>query len=757
MNLKYRQKLHIEPPQGWLNDPNGLCFFGGKYHVYFQYCPDSAEGRGRKCWGHMESSDLLKWEYTGIVFEPDIPEDRSGVYSGCAVASDDKLHIFYTGNVKLEGDYDYVSAGREANQIHVVTDDPRKMGDKHVILRNSDYPETMSCHVRDPKVWVEDGVWKMVLGARDRSDKGLVLCYEGTDPESFRYVKSYRIDDFGYMWECPDMFEIDGHKFLSVSPQGLPHEETRFQNVYSSGYFKVEGDELKDFEELDYGFDFYAPQTFKDPKGRLILIGWMGIGDIPYTNPTTALGRQHCLTLPRVLTVAEDGGLCQNPVGEIYSLRSARKALAAGDKVSAQLPCDIVITDSGFTNLTIGGMTLELEGDILKMRLDESGFGREIRKVRIGKFCDLRIICDMSSAEVYINGGRYVMSTRCYPDGETVSVKADCEAILYSLQDNPKHLVAIGEALIDFIPDKTGVEFYEVTAFSPKIGGAPANVCGAFSRLGGKSVLLTQVGDDLFGGKIIKELGEAGLDTNYIKQTSKANTALAFVSLGADGNRDFNFYRKPSADMLMSSEDVSQDAFEDIYALHFCSVSLGDFPMKDAHKKAIEYAKKNGAIISFDPNLRPALWSSEEAMRKAVLEFIPYADILKISDEELEFITGEKQIDGALQNLFGQNVKLVVYTMGSEGAKLFTKNAQGFDPGVKVHAKDTTGAGDGFIGSLLWSLAARSVTPELIDTLNGDELTRMAAFANKFCAVSVTREGAIASYPGLEETGRENF
>ena len=160
----WRSLIHLEPRAGWLNDPNGLCCFGGKYHVYFQFSPDSPSGAGRKCWGHFESSDDMKsFDYTGIVFEPDIPEDRSGVYSGCAVIHEGKMHIFYTGNVKLPGDYDYITAGREANQIHVVSPDGIHMGAKNIILRNSDYPKEMSCHVRDPKVWIEDGKWKMVL------------------------------------------------------------------------------------------------------------------------------------------------------------------------------------------------------------------------------------------------------------------------------------------------------------------------------------------------------------------------------------------------------------------------------------------------------------------------------------------------------------------------------------------------------------------------------------------------------------------
>ena len=163
-------------------------------------------------------------------------------------------------------------------------------------------------------------------------------------------------------------------------------------------------------------------------------------------------------------------------------------------------------------------------------------------------------------------------------------------------------LVTIGEALIDFIPDKKGCDFDEVTAFSPKVGGAPANVCAAFAKLGGRAKMLTQLGDDLFGHKIISELSRLGVDTSCISITDTANTALAFVSLDVHGNREFSFYRTPSADMLYPPENVRAEFFDNAYALHFCSVDLGDFPMRDAHLAAISKAREKGAIISFDPN-----------------------------------------------------------------------------------------------------------------------------------------------------------
>lgn len=312
-----------------------------------------------------------------------------------------------------------------------------------------------------------------------------------------------------------------------------------------------------------------------------------------------------------------------------------------------------------------------------------------------------------------------------------------------------KRLLAIGEELIDFIPDKTGCDFDEVTGFSPKIGGAPANVCGAFSALGGSSAIITQLGDDPFGKKILHELDYYGIDTSAISFTDRANTALAFVSLREDGNRTFSFYRKPSADMLLKPEQMKEEWFEDAYALQFCSVSLGDFPMKDAHYKAIEYANKNHAIISFDPNLRFPLWDDLNILKRRVDEFIPMSDILKISDEELEFITGEKDIRKAVPEILDKGVKLILFTCGGNGAYAFTRKSEGFAASLKVKAIDTTGAGDGFIGSFLWKLKEKNIAVEDLEEIDEGTLTECLKFSNEFCALSVQKEGAIASYPRM--------
>ncbi len=314
-----------------------------------------------------------------------------------------------------------------------------------------------------------------------------------------------------------------------------------------------------------------------------------------------------------------------------------------------------------------------------------------------------------------------------------------------------KKLFAIGEVLIDFIPEQAGCGISKVEGFQPKVGGAPGNVCGAYVRLGGEAAMITQLGNDPFGDKIVDEYREYGIETTYIRRTAEANTSLAFVALQENGNREFSFFRNPGADMLYQPELLQEDWFRDGFALHFCSVSLGDFPMKEAHRKAIELAKKQQMLISFDPNLRFNLWSSREALKAAVTEFIPMSDILKLSDEEVEFITGKSDIEEALPGLFDAGVKLVIYTEGARGARAFTRKVSAAAASEKVKAVDTTGAGDGFIGAFLYCLSKVGVTSEGLPELNEAFLQESLAFANRFCGISVQKAGAIASYPTADE------
>lgn len=314
-----------------------------------------------------------------------------------------------------------------------------------------------------------------------------------------------------------------------------------------------------------------------------------------------------------------------------------------------------------------------------------------------------------------------------------------------------KKVISIGEALIDFIPNEKGCSLKEVVGFERVAGGAPANVSAAVAKLGGNSNFISKLGNDAFGDYIVDVLKSANVNTDYILRTNKANTGLAFVSLKEDGNRDFSFYRNPSADMLLEETEINKEWFEDCHSLHFCSVDLIDCPMKKAHKKAIDFAIKNNSIISFDPNVRLPLWNNENDCKNAILEFLPLANIVKISDEELEFITGFNNIEDAKNVLFKGNVKLVLFTKGKDGAEAHTREGKVCINGNVVDVVDTTGAGDSFIGAFLYSILNDDVKLCELDKLCEDTLRKYLLFSNNYASYSTTKKGAIGSYATMEE------
>ena len=314
-----------------------------------------------------------------------------------------------------------------------------------------------------------------------------------------------------------------------------------------------------------------------------------------------------------------------------------------------------------------------------------------------------------------------------------------------------KKVIAIGEALIDFIPHEKGRALNDVENFLRVPGGAPLNVAAAVAKLGGKSQMLTKLGQDGFGDAILNEVKPLGVDVSRISRTNEANTALAFVSLREDGERDFSFYRNPSADMLLSAEEICVEDFNEKDILHFCSVSLIDAPIKEAHRRAIEIAKEKGCLISFDPNVRLPLWKNPEDCRKAILEFLPLSNIVKISDEELEFITGIKDEKEALDFLLTGDVKVIIYTKGTNGAEFITKERVIFSPSFKVSAQDTTGAGDSFIGSLLYQVAEGEYSLEELVTLSEEKVQEILTFSNATAALTVCKKGAIGALPLKEE------
>lgn len=427
----YRLGFHLTPPVGLMNDPNGLVYFKGKYHVFFQWNPFDTK-HTFKAWGHFSSEDFIQWEEHPPALVPSEWFERDGCYSGSALTHQGKLYLFYTGNVRTN------NGGRESYQCLAVSEDGIHFEKKGPII---ELPKGYTSDFRDPKVWREKDRWYLVVGAQTESLEGTVVLYSSLDLLQWKLEGPLAgpgismSNKFGYMWECPDFFSLDGKDVLIYSPQGLEAQQYQFQNLYQSGYIignwnrQTKRFEHGKFQELDYGFDFYAPQTFTDNKKRRILIAWMGMGDEQEQNhPTVQNGWLHALTIPRELRIIE-GRIYQRPVNELKTLRRnhfeasfnmvhEQKEIA----IHAQLQ-EIIIEINKFEGKEL---SLHLQGNwkltyskdqgvVIFERMRFDGSAKETRKCLVETVKHIHILQDLSSVEIFLNNGEKVFTSRFYP------------------------------------------------------------------------------------------------------------------------------------------------------------------------------------------------------------------------------------------------------------------------------------------------------------------------------------------------------
>lgn len=437
----HRLQYHLMPPAGLLNDPNGLIQFGGVYHVFYQWNPFETD-HGKKSWGHYTSKDFVHWTMEKTAIMPDSWYDKDGCYSGSAVEHDGKMHLFYTGNVKNE------HGERVSYQCLAVSDDGMDFEKKGPVLY---LPEGYTPHFRDPKIWKSGNHWKMILGAQNEALQGEAVLARSSNLEDWEFIGpiagSHRngLGDFGFMWECPDLFNLDEKDVLIVCPQGLEASGDHYQNLYQAGYFLGEFDSADvefshgSFAELDRGFDFYAPQTMLDDNGRRLLIGWMGITDEQEQDqPTIKNNWIHALTIPRVLDV-KGGQLIQTPVPELEELRGKpveyEVTLEAGNEFSEDVNyCSEIFIN--FNESVDEKFEMKIRNDIRITYVDDrfvvernnfSDTSREQRGVTLEHLNSLQIFLDHSSIEIFINGGEEVFTCRYFPnpDDNKILLKAE--------------------------------------------------------------------------------------------------------------------------------------------------------------------------------------------------------------------------------------------------------------------------------------------------------------------------------------------
>lgn len=416
--------FHVLPPHGLLNDPNGLVHFNGLTHVFFQWNTEGTD-HSYKAWGHAVTEDFVHYTYYEPALLPDESYDKNGCYSGSALVHEGKLYLFYTGNVKNE------EGERESYQCAAVSEDGftfRKLGP--VIGEVPGY----TAHVRDPKVFRGDlGEFYMVLGAQREDLTGDAILFKSSDLQNWQLLGSLleEREELGYMWECPDLVRLGNQDVFLFSPQGLQEDGYRFRNIFQTGYYtgRFEAERFQkdknSFDELDRGFEFYAPQTFDMPDGRVLLLGWMGTMEKEKEEalPTLKEGWVHHLSIPRELRISAEGKVLQSPVKEL--LRFFKEENAVSGK-------DLKMGREGSFLLEVLNMNeaqrihLRVSSDV-ELKLEDRWFTverlswldgkKEIRQVPLPLgLKDLKIIGDHTSLEIFINGGEEVFSLRCFDD-----------------------------------------------------------------------------------------------------------------------------------------------------------------------------------------------------------------------------------------------------------------------------------------------------------------------------------------------------
>ncbi|MTI15060.1 sucrose-6-phosphate hydrolase [Sansalvadorimonas verongulae] len=418
----WRPVFHLSPSVGLLNDPNGFIHYQGRYHLFYQWNPFAC-GHGPKFWGHVSSENLCDWQEHSVALVPSEDYESHGCYSGSAIEREGALLLFYTGNVKFS------DGGRTAWQcVAEVTDD--EVLKKGPVLG---LPKGYTGHVRDPKVWQHsDGCWYMVLAAQDRQMQGKVLLYRSRDAFDWHLVgemagsQTGSLGDFGYMWECPDLFLLGGKDFLLVCPQGLEPEGDKYQNLFQCGYFSGQLDYQSgtyshgEFTELDAGFDFYAPQTTEDASGRRLIYGWLGLPDEnESSHPTIEHGWIHCMSIPREL-IADGNRLKQRPARELMNLRQELVIDSlTSETFTVPEACELLINSvkAPFALHFREAAELAWDGEFISLsRLNWRTGQWEHRRHACKSVNDIRLFHDSSTLEIFINDGSIVMSSRFFPE-----------------------------------------------------------------------------------------------------------------------------------------------------------------------------------------------------------------------------------------------------------------------------------------------------------------------------------------------------
>jgi len=321
-------------------------------------------------------------------------------------------------------------------------------------------------------------------------------------------------------------------------------------------------------------------------------------------------------------------------------------------------------------------------------------------------------------------------------------------------------IVCLGELLVDMFPAELGRRLAEVSAFRPKPGGAPANVAVAAARLRARSAFIGKVGDDAFGHHLAGVLRQEGVDVRGIRFDALARTTMAFIAMPDKNTSEFVFYRNPGADTRLRPDELEQELLQETRAFHFGSLSLTDEPIRSATMEAVRLAREAGALISFDVNYRPSLWSDADKAYDRIMATVPHANLLKVNEVELALLTGSEDLDGASKALLEQGPDLCVVTMGPEGSFFQVAGGGEYVPPFRVQTVDATGCGDAFVAGLLCQLVNPLPSSPLErgrertswrDQLSPARMSEILRYANAVGALTALTQGVIPALPTADQ------
>lgn len=429
--MQWHNKFHLEMPKGLVNDPNGLCYHQGKYQIFFQWNPFGCEHK-HKHWTYTQTTDFINYTKPQIALAPVDKFDKDGCYSGSARSKNNKLEIIYTANLKDEQNIRY------PRQVLVKQDDDGEFIKEKIIIDT--VPKGYTTHFRDPYIFAKNNRSFIILGAQRENLTGCALIYEEIDENwIFRGELKTELTDFGYMWECPNLFTIDDKDILVFCPQGLKAQKYQYQNLYQAGYLigQFNPDTLEfthgEFHEFDMGFDFYAPQVLVH-ENRHILIGWVGMPDKLQDYPTIDDGWVHSLTLPRELILKNDK-LYQRPISELNELNqntttkinTDKISLSANKKLEISIPLKDISNWQGKLKFNDEYILLTYDKNTSVFTIDRNQLklgGKGIRQflVKTQNELNLSIYIDSSIIELYLQDGEYYATFCYYPTENTPDI-----------------------------------------------------------------------------------------------------------------------------------------------------------------------------------------------------------------------------------------------------------------------------------------------------------------------------------------------